>query len=114
MWLRDDIEKQWRQEATRGCRRLTRMAISACYWHIQADWIQLPVERNLTALPTLVSFQGCSRTKEPLLGPSLRDQKLQLSVFLPIMSLDDWYAGVHALSTDVSVGSPQFAQGVRL
>ena len=54
---------------------------------IKVDWIQLPVEQYLAALPTLK--QGITNA-----------EKLQLSVFLPNdLSLEDWYAGVYGLPT---------------
>ena len=76
---------------------------------IKADWIQLPVERYLTALPTLRQgvIAGVFRNKGAAPWAITRAEKLQLSVFLPNdLSLDDWYAGVYALPTvwpDVSM-----------
>ena len=69
---------------------------------IKADWIQLPVERYLDALPTLRRgvISGVYRHKGAAPWTSTRAEKLQLSVFLPNdLSLDDWYAGVYALPT---------------
>ena len=69
---------------------------------IKADWIQLPVERYLAALPTLRHgvIAGVFRNKGAAPWGITRAEKLQLSVFLPNdMSLDDWYAGVYALPT---------------
>ena len=76
---------------------------------IKADWIQLPVERYLAALPTLRQgvIAGVFRNKGAAPWATTRAEKLQLSVFLPNdLSLDDWYAGVFALPTvwpDVSM-----------
>ena len=69
---------------------------------IKADWIQLPVERYLTALPTLRQgvIAGVFKIKGAAPWAITRAEKLQLSVFLPnALSLDDWYAGVYALPT---------------
>ena len=76
---------------------------------LEADWIQLPVQRYLAALPTLK--QGVITRVFKIKGASpwaiTRAEKLQVSVFLPNdLSLDDWYAGVYALPTvwpDVSM-----------
>ena len=76
---------------------------------IKADWIQLPVERYLAALPTLRQgvIAGVFRNKGAAPWAITRAETLQLSVFLPNdLSLDDWYAGVYALPTvwpDVSM-----------
>ena len=76
---------------------------------IKADWIQLPVERYLAALPTLRRgvIAGVYRNKGAAPWAITRAEKLQLSVFLPNdLSLDDWYAGLYALPTvwpDVSM-----------
>ena len=90
----NDILKQW-QDA----RANRKMQFKVGDYHsirmltgtIKADWIQLPVERNKAASPW-----ACTRA-----------EKLQVSVFLPDdSSLDEWYAGVCALSTvwpDVSM-----------
>ena len=67
---------------------------------IKADWIQLPVERYLAALPTLKHgvIAGVFRQKGADFWGITRAEKLQLSVFLPNdLSLEDWYAGVYAL-----------------
>ena len=68
---------------------------------IEVDWIQLPVEPYLAALPTLQQgVIGVFRQKgaAPWLIP--RAEKLQLSVLLPNdLSLEDWYAGVYGLPT---------------
>ena len=69
---------------------------------IKADWIQLPVERYLAALPTLRHgvIAGVFRNKGAAPWGITRAEKLQLSVFLPNdLSLDDWYAEVYALPT---------------
>ena len=69
---------------------------------IKADWIQLPVERYLAALPTLKHgvIAGVFRQKGADFWGITRAEKLQLSVFLPNdLSLEDWYAGVYALPT---------------
>ena len=69
---------------------------------IKADWIQLPVERYLAALPTLRDgvIAGVFRNKGAAPWGITRAEKLQLSVFLPNdLSLDDWYAGAYALPT---------------
>ena len=85
---------------------------------IKADWIQLPVERYLTALPTLRQgvLEGVFKIKGAAPWAITRAEKLQLSVFLPnALSLDEWYAGVYALPTVwPDVGSQQFAQSGRL
>ena len=74
----DDIKTQW-QEANANRRMQFKVGdykdsnIRMLTGTIKADWIQLPVERYLTALPTLKQgvIAGCSRTRVPLLGPSL-------------------------------------------
>ena len=118
----DDIQKQW-QEA-----RANRMMqfkvgdykdsnIRMLTGTLKADWIQLPVERYLAALPTLKQgvIAGVFKIKGASPWAITRAEKLQVSVFLPNdLSLDDWYAGVYALPTvwhDVSMMSQQFAQG---
>ena len=68
----------------------------------KADWIQLPVERYLAALPTLKQgvIAGVFKIKGVSPWAISRAEKLQISVFLPNeLSLDDWYAGVYALPT---------------
>ena len=76
---------------------------------IKADWIQMPVERYLTALPTLKQgvIAGVFKNKGAAPWAITRAEKLQLSVFLPNdLSMDEWYAGVYALPTvwpDVSM-----------
>ena len=67
---------------------------------IKADWIQLPAERYLAALPTLRHgvVAGVFRNKGAAPWGITRAEKLQLSVFLPNdLSLDDWYAEVYTL-----------------
>ena len=69
---------------------------------IKADWIQLPVELYLAALPTLKQgvIAGVFRQKGAAPWGITRAEKLQLSVFLPNdLSLEDWYAGVYGLPT---------------
>jgi len=97
----DDIKTQW-QEARANRRMQFKVGdykdsnIRMLTGTLKVDWIQLPVERYLAALPTLK--QGV------ITG---RAEKLQVSVFLPNdLSLDEWYAGVYALPTvwpDVSM-----------
>ena len=110
----DDIKTQW-QEA-RANRRMQfkvgdykdsniRMLTGA----LKVDWIQLPVERYLAALPTLKQgvITGVFKIKGASPWAITRAEKLQVSVFLPNdLSLDEWYAGVYALPTvwpDVSM-----------
>ena len=110
----DDIQKQW-QEANENRRMQFKVGvykdsnIRMLTGTIKADWIQLPVERYLTALPTLKQgvISGVFKNKGAAPWAITRAEKLQLSVFLPNnLSLDDWYAGVYALPTvwpDVSM-----------
>ena len=113
-----DIRKQW-QEARANRRMQFKVGkyrdgdresnIRMFTGTIKADWIQLPVERYLAALPTLRHgvIAGVFRNKGAAPWAITRAEKLQLSVFLPNdLSLDDWYAGVYALPTvwpDVSM-----------
>ena len=113
-----DILKQW-QEARANRRMQFKVGnyrdgdresnIRMLTGTIKADWIQLPVERYLAALPTLRHgvIAGVFRNKGAVSWGITRAEKLQLSVFLPNdLSLDDWYAGVYALPTvwpDVSM-----------
>ena len=113
-----DIRKQW-QEARANRRMQFKVGnyrdgdresnIRTLTGTIKADWIQLPVERYLAALPTLRHgvIAGVFRNKGAAPWGITRAEKLQLSVFLPNdLSLDDWYAGVYALPTvwpDVSM-----------
>ena len=113
-----DIRKQW-QEARANRRMQFKVGkyrdgdresnIRMLTGTIKADWIQLPVERYLAALPTLRHgvIAGVFRNKGAAPWAITRAEKLQLSVFLPNdLSLDDWYAGVYALPTvwpDVSM-----------
>ena len=113
-----DIRKQW-QEARANRRMQFKVGnyrdgdresnIHMLTGTIKADWIQLPVERYLAALPTLRHgvIAGVFRNKGAAPWGITRAEKLQLSVFLPNdLSLDDWYAGVYALPTvwpDVSM-----------
>ena len=110
----DDIETQW-QEANANRRMQFKVGdykdsnIRMLTGTIKADWIQLPVERYLAALPTLRQgvIAGVFRIKGAAPWAITRAEKLQLSVFLPNdLSLDEWYAGVYALPTvwpDVSM-----------
>ena len=69
---------------------------------IKADWIQLPVEQYLAALPTLKQgvIAGVFRQKGAAPWGITNAEKLQLSVFLPNeLSLEDWYTGVYSLPT---------------
>ena len=102
----DDIRKQW--EEARANRMMQFKVgdfkdsnIRMLTGTLKADWIQLPVERYLAALPTLK--QGVIAGVLKIKGAS----PWAVSVFLPNdLSLDDWYAGVYALPTvwpDVSM-----------
>ena len=64
---------------------------------IKADWIQLPVEQYLAALPTLKQgvIAGVFRQKGAAPWGITNAEKLQLSV----LSLEDWYTGVYSLPT---------------
>eukprot|EP00434_Breviolum_minutum_P019516 symbB.v1.2.017214.t1/scaffold1339.1/size137066/5 len=66
---------------------------------IKVDWIQLPVEQYLAALPTLKQgvIAGVFRQKGAAPWGITRAEKLQLSVL--DLSLEDWYAGVYGLPT---------------
>ena len=81
----DDIKTQW-QEANANRRMQFKVGvykdsnIRMLTGTIKADWIQLPVERYLTE----VSLQGFSRTKEPLLGPSLGPRSCSSRSFFPM------------------------------
>ena len=113
-----DIQKQW-QEARANRRMQFQVGnyrdgdresnVHMLTGTIKADWIQLPVERYLAALPTLrqAVIGGVFRNKGAAPWTITRAEKLQLSVFLPNdLSLDDWYAEVYALPTvwpDVSM-----------
>ena len=82
----DDIKTQW-QEANANRRMLFKVGdykdsnIRMLTGTIKADWIQLPVERYLTALPTLK--QGVIAGVFKIKGAAPWAEKLQLSVFLP-------------------------------
>ena len=106
-----DILKQW-QEARANRRMQFKVGnyrdgdwesnIRMLTGTIKADWIQLPVERYLAALPTLRHgvIAGVFRNKGAAPWGITRAETLQLSLFLPNdLSLDDWYAGVYALPT---------------
>ena len=122
-----DIRKQWRE--ARANRRMQfkvgnykdgdrESNIRMLTGTIKADWIQLPVERYLAALPTLRRgvIAGVYRNKGAAPWAITRAEKLQLSVFLPNdLSLDDWYAGVYALPTvwpDVSMMGADYLRKV--
>ena len=114
----DDIKKQW-QEARANRKMQFKVGnyrdgdkesnIRMLTGTIKADWIQLPVERYLAALPTLKQgvITGAFKIKGASPSASTRAEKLQVSVFLPSdLSLDEWYAEVYALPTvwpDVSM-----------
>ena len=96
-----DIRKQW-QEARANRRMQFKVGnyrdgdresnIRMLTGTIKADWIQLPVERYLAALPTLRQgvIAGVFRNKGAAPWAITRAEKLQLSVFLPNdLSLDD-------------------------
>ena len=103
-----DILKQWRE--ARANRRMQfkvgkyrdgswESNIRVLTGTIKVDWIQLPVEPYLAALPTL-SLPGYSGRREPPPWGCTKAEKLQLSVFLPNdLSLEDWYAEVYGLPT---------------
>ena len=106
-----DIRKQW-QEARANRRMQFKVGnyrdgswesnIRMLTGTIKADWIQLPVEPYLAALPTLKQgvIVGVFRQKGAAPWGITRAEKLQLSVFLPNdLSLEDWYAGVYGLPT---------------
>ena len=110
----DHIRKQWQEARANRIMQFKvgdykdsniRMLTGA----LKADWIQLPVERYLAALPTLKQgvIAGVFKIKGASPWAITRAEKLQVSVFLPNdLSLDDWYAGVYALPTvwpDVSM-----------
>ena len=106
-----DILKQWQEARANGRMQFKVGNYRDGDWEsnirmltgtIKADWIQLPVERYLAALPTLRHgvIAGVFRNKGAAPWGITRAEKLQLSVFLPNdLSLDDWYAGVYALPT---------------
>ena len=103
----DDIQTQW-QEARANRRMQFKVGdykdsnIRMLTGTLKADWIQLPVEKYLAALPTLKQgvITGMFKIKGASPWAITRAEKLQVSVFLPNdLSLDDWYAGVYALPT---------------
>ena len=72
---------------------------------IKADWIQLPVERYLAALPTLRHdvIAGVFRNKGAAPSAITRAEKLQVSVFLPTdLSLDELVCGGLCLANGVA------------
>eukprot|EP00434_Breviolum_minutum_P025558 symbB.v1.2.022582.t1/scaffold1981.1/size93869/5 len=113
-----DIKKQW-QEARANPRMQFKLGnyrdgdtesnIRMLTGTIKADWIQLPVERYLEALPTVKQgvISGVFKIKGSSPWASTRAEKLQVLVFLPSdLTLDQWYAEVYALPTvwpDVSM-----------
>ena len=106
-----DILKQWRE--ARANRRMQfkvgkyrdgswESNIRMLTGTIKVDWIQLPVEPYLAALPTLQQgvIAGVFRQKGAAPWGCTRAEKLQLSVLLPNdLSLEDWYAEVYGLPT---------------
>ena len=110
----EHIRRQW-QEAQAN-RRMQfkvgdhkRSEVRMLTGTLKADWIQLPLERCLAALPTLKQgvIAGVFKIKGASPWAVTRADKLQVSVFLPNeRSMDDWYSGVYALPTvwpDVSM-----------
>ena len=109
-----DIPKQW-QEARANRRMQFKVGnyrdgswesnIRLLTGTIKVDWIQLPVEQYLAALPTLKQgvIAGVFRQKGAAPWGITNAEKLQLSVFLPNdpneLSTEDWYAGVYGLPT---------------
>ena len=90
-----DIQKQW-QEA-RANRRMqfkvgnyrdgdTESNIRMLTGTIKADWIQLPVERYLEALPTVKqgAFQECSKSKVRLVGLALGPRNYRSRYSFPV------------------------------
>ena len=106
-----DILKQWRE--ARANRRMQfkvgkyrdgswESNIRMLTGTIKVDWIQLPVEPYLAALPTLQQgvIAGVFRQKGAAPWGCTKAEKLQLSVLLPNdLSLEDWYAEVYGLPT---------------
>ena len=106
-----DILKQWRE--ARANRRMQfkvgkyrdgswESNIRMLTGTIKVDWIQLPVEPYLAALPTSQQgvIAGVFRQKGAAPWGCTRAEKLQLSVLLPNdLSLEDWYAEVYGLPT---------------
>ena len=106
-----DIAKQW-QEARANRRMQFKVGnyrdgsgesnIRLLTGTIKVDWIQLPVEQYLAALPTLKQgvIAGVFRQKGAAPWGITNAEKVQLSVFLPNeLSMEDWYAGVYGLPT---------------
>ena len=109
-----DIPKQW-QEARANRRMQFKVGnyrdgswesnIRLLTGTIKVDWIQLPVEQYLAALPALKQgvIAGVFRQKGAAPWGITNAEKLQLSVFLPNeLSLEDWYAGVYGLPSTAS------------
>ena len=96
-----DIRKQW-QEARANRRMQFKVGnyrdgdreSNIRMLTIKADWIQLPVERYLAALPTLRQgvIAGCLGTKEPHLGPSLGLRSCSSRSFFPMIC--HWMIGM--------------------
>ena len=94
----DDIRKEW-QDARANRSMQFKVGdfkdsnIRMLTGTLKADWIQLPVERYLAALPTLKQgvIAGVFKIKGASPWAITRAEKLQISVFLPNhLSLDDW------------------------
>ena len=98
-----DIPKQW-QEARANRRMQFKVGnyrdgswesnIRLLTGTIKVDWIQLPVEQYLAALPTLKqgAIARVFRQKGAAPWGITNAEKLQLSVFLPNeLSLENWY-----------------------
>ena len=86
----EDIRPQW-QEAQANRRMqfkvgdYKRSEVRMLTGTLKADWIQLPVERYLAALPTLKQgvIAGVFKIKGASPWAITRAEKLQVSVFLP-------------------------------
>ena len=97
-----DIPKQWQEARANRQMQFTvgnyrdgsgESNIRLLTGTIKADWIQLPVEQYLAALPTLKQgvIAGVFRQKGAAFWGITNAEKLQLSVFLPNeLSLEDW------------------------
>ena len=106
-----DIPKQW-QEARANRRMQFKVGnyrdgswesnIRLLTGTIKVDWIQLPVEQYLAALPTLKQgvIAGVFRQKGAALWGLLTRRSCNFQFFFPIsVFLEDWYAGVYGLPT---------------
>ena len=99
-----DIPKQWQEARANRCMQFKVCNYRDGSWEsnirlltgtIKVDWIQLPVEQYLAALPTLKQgvIAGVFRQKGAAPWGITNAEKLQLSVFLPNeLFLEDWYA----------------------